>query len=262
MLHALPDSESALVFSGETAHARRGTLGILQPMQQPASTTSTSGTTSFAGLLAALTSPAKKDPLAWNDDDLADDVATLSYERALRAHSRYRAPDATDRSLTQPRRAESVRIFEATPAEPEPMPLAESMSPVGWEPESQAVPEISSAADRNLKNASITIRLSKAECVQLRKRAAEAGLTVSAYMRSCTFETEALRALVKDTLAQMRTEPAGTDAPKQDAPKQDAPKMEAAKVDFTKVVDGRRGLRQWLGHLWPHARVGHGIAEA
>jgi hypothetical protein len=49
--------------------------------------------------------------------------------------------------------------------------------------------------------------MSKAECAQLRKRAAEAGLTVSAYLRSCTFEAESLRALVKDTLAQLRPDP-------------------------------------------------------
>jgi hypothetical protein len=58
--------------------------------------------------------------------------------------------------------------------------------------------------DRNVKCASITIRLSKAECEQLRNRAAQAGLTVSAYLRSCTFEAEALRAQVKDVLAEMR----------------------------------------------------------
>jgi len=33
----------------------------------------------------------------------------------------------------------------------------------------------------------------------------EAGLTVSAYLRSCTFEAEALRAQVKEALAELRT---------------------------------------------------------
>jgi hypothetical protein len=59
--------------------------------------------------------------------------------------------------------------------------------------------------ERNLKDSSITIRMSKAECVQLHRRAAEAGLTVSAYLRSCTFEAESLRTMVKDTLAQLRS---------------------------------------------------------
>ena len=47
--------------------------------------------------------------------------------------------------------------------------------------------------------------MSKAECAQLHRRAAEDGLTVSAYLRSCTFEAESLRAMVKDTLAQLRS---------------------------------------------------------
>jgi hypothetical protein len=40
--------------------------------------------------------------------------------------------------------------------------------------------------------------------VQLRKRAADAGLSVSAYLRSCTFDAESLRAQVKDALARLR----------------------------------------------------------
>ena len=51
----------------------------------------------------------------------------------------------------------------------------------------------------------MTIRLSTAECALLRRRAAEAGVTVSAYLRSCTLEADALRAEVKQALAEMRT---------------------------------------------------------
>lgn len=54
------------------------------------------------------------------------------------------------------------------------------------------------------KCASITIRMSEGECEQLKKRAAEAGVTISAYLRSCTFEADSLRAEVKKTLAEMR----------------------------------------------------------
>jgi hypothetical protein len=61
------------------------------------------------------------------------------------------------------------------------------------------------ALDESRKAASITVRLSKAECAQLHERAAEAGLTVSAYLRSCTCEVEALRSQVKETLAQLRS---------------------------------------------------------
>jgi len=47
--------------------------------------------------------------------------------------------------------------------------------------------------------------MSKAESEQLHRRAAEAGLTVSAYLRSCTIEAESLRAMVKETMAQLRS---------------------------------------------------------
>jgi len=48
------------------------------------------------------------------------------------------------------------------------------------------------------------VRLSQDEDDRLRQRAAEAGMTVSAYLRSCAFEVETLRAQVKQTLAEMR----------------------------------------------------------
>jgi len=69
----------------------------------------------------------------------------------------------------------------------------------------QPVPKEPLPFERNLKRASITIRLSEQECAQLRQRAAEAGLSVSAYLRSCTLEVEDLRAQVKATLAEMRS---------------------------------------------------------
>jgi hypothetical protein len=170
---------------------------MLHAMQQPTATSPSPASPSFAGLLAALATPAlkpedsgdgyspqgRRPAPTWNDDDLADDIATLSYERALRAHARYRSASSTDQSLTQP------------PADPGPIALRK--------------PEASRPHDapfeRNLKDASITIRMSKAECAQLHRRAADAGLTVSAYLRSCTFEAESLRAMVKDTLGQLRS---------------------------------------------------------
>jgi hypothetical protein len=149
---------------------------------------------------------------AWNDDDLADDVAILSYESALKAHARYRP---TDQSLTQPANAEPFCYEEASSdtstAAQQPMtqyPASLGAIP-GLEPMATPAqePSLYRAApfDRNLKDASITIRMSKAECAQLHRRAAEAGLTVSAYLRSCTFEAESLRAMVKDTLARLRS---------------------------------------------------------
>lgn len=157
---------------------------------------------------------------AWNDDDLGDDVATLSYERALRAHARYRAVDPSDSALTQPPEPRPVDSYELAPEESYPAgaaPPAPSAnrcmagsSGGNLNQDSGATAQPGTAChpstpfERNLKNASITIRMSKEECAQLHRRAAEAGLTVSAYLRSCTFEAESLRALVKDTMAQLK----------------------------------------------------------
>jgi hypothetical protein len=123
---------------------------------------------SFSGLLASLAAPQGSSAAPW-DDGLADDIATISYEPALRTSASRPAP----------------------PTEP-----AAAQAPSG---------EVPFPPTRNrLKTASITIRLSEAECRQLRQRAAEAGLSVSAYLRSCTLEVETLRAQVKETLAQLR----------------------------------------------------------
>jgi hypothetical protein len=66
------------------------------------------------------------------------------------------------------------------------------------------------APDRELRSASVTIRLSRAECARLHRRAAEAGLTVSAYLRSCALEAEALRAQVKQALTELKAGNKGT----------------------------------------------------
>jgi hypothetical protein len=195
-------------------------------MQQTSTPTPAPTSPSFAGLLAALASPEPKPQTPWSDDDLADDVATLSYENALRAHARYRATSppplgarfASDQSLTQPlpqndepepiRRIQGPLGDELMP----PPPAVESRPPAfasARVPNTQPAPDPNpfqaAQIERNLKDASITIRMSHAESEQLRRRAAEAGLTISAYLRSCTFEVESLRAMVKDTVAQLRT---------------------------------------------------------
>jgi len=62
-----------------------------------------------------------------------------------------------------------------------------------------------SPSESKLRRAtSVTIRLTAIEAGQLHLRASEAGMTVSAYLRSCAFEVEGLRAEVKATLAQLR----------------------------------------------------------
>jgi hypothetical protein len=150
-------------------------------------------------MLTALALPSRKatdHTTTWSGSDLGEDVATLSYDRALRAHARYKAADRGDWALTQ---AASAAACVA----PDGPALAEE--PLGEGLTAQADAERQAAADRGLRLASVTIRLSKAECARLRQRAAEAGVTVSAYLRSCTFEAEALRAEVKAALAELRT---------------------------------------------------------
>lgn len=212
-------------------------------MQQAA--TSTPSPT-FAGMLASLAAPGQKRPPARDLDGLEDDVATISYERALRAHARYRTPEPDDRSLTSlpasPGNDPSLRIFEAAPDVEEraaapvvemPMPLP---VPAFVASDAASAQQVQPVADRNLKSSSVTIRLSKAECQQLHKRAAEAGLTVSAYLRSCTFEAESLRAMVKDALAKMQLQSA----------------HEAAEEPST----DSRAFFGWISRLWSHFQRG------
>ena len=194
-------------------------------MQQTTANATTPATTSFASLLATLasssTSPAangegslpagRRSSAASSDDGLEDDIATLSYERALRAHARYRAsaqPLSNDAGAKQIGIDEPSHASSTAVSQPSSRPAA-GYEPAGAvEPNANPDPELNRCRttpfERNLKSASITIRLSKVECAQLHRRAADAGLTVSAYLRSCTFEAESLRAMVKDTLAELR----------------------------------------------------------
>ncbi len=86
-------------------------------------------------------------------------------------------------------------------------------------------------------SASITIRVSQAECAQLKRRAAEAGMTISAYLRSCTFEAEALRGQVKEALAQLRAAATAND-------KEPASPNERSKIsDWLSRILSRSGAR-------------------
>lgn len=165
---------------------------------------------SFAGLLASVAAPQEREA-PWNDDQLADDIASISYEQALRAHSRVRPRPADAEPFLQP-----------------------------GEHQTKSDP---SAADKPLKTSSITIRLSETECAQLRRRAAEAGMTVSAYLRSCTLEVESLRAQVKHTLAELRST----------AVKPEVPQMEIREPGWLSAF--LRGLKVLLCRLGPTRRL-------
>lgn len=161
-----------------------------------------------------MSAPAQKTGAAWNDAGLEEDVATFSYEHALRTHARHRLPDSDAQMLKRAPDPGSIRIREATPAEVDSAGQSQRSNPPARcrsHAEAGVAQVVSHALDLNLKRASITVRLSSAEIAQLRMRANDAGLTVSGYLRSCTFEAEALRAQVKQALAELRT-----DKPKQD----------------------------------------------
>jgi hypothetical protein len=192
--------------------------GNLETMQQPVATTTSPSSPSFAGLLAALAAPAQrptasgdgslpagwKSSSTWSDDGLEDDVATLSYERALRAHARYHNPDQPTVQSTNLGQARADEVPAAASAATSHAGIRSAIrSSADARPEADL--SLKTPYEQNLKSASITIRMSKAECAQLHRRAADAGLTVSAYLRSCTFEAESLRAMVKDTMSQLRT---------------------------------------------------------
>lgn len=171
---------------------------MLTAMENSSQAAPSTGSQSFAGLLAALATPAKSasdGTQAWSDGDLEDDVVTLSYERALRAHARSKPADHGDRPLSAAEGTEAQPLIAAKP-----VTNAKLDQQADVESKAAAQP----AAELERRAASVTIRLSTTECARLRQRAAEVGLTVSAYLRSCALEADALRAQVKQTLAEMR----------------------------------------------------------
>ena len=216
---------------------------------------------SFARLMADLAAPepdAAERPLAWNNDELEDDVATLSYERALSARSRYlksASPDPTDRSLLQPAELGPGPIHDSEdllpdvpPVNPEPTSRRSQYSSADFQPRSNV--HLPSALENNLKSASITIRLSEVESVQLRQRAAEAGLTISAYLRSCTFEAESLRAQVKEALAELRSAPSRSDGARSDPARSDRNRPEPSKAKEVASTPAQGTWFEWfLGFL-------------
>jgi hypothetical protein len=133
---------------------------------------------SFANLLATFTGKLQDE---WDNSALAEDMATLTYEKALRQQCHTGIPELPADSLLDGTR----------------QPL---------EVRSRFKKELPQRIRLNsaLKTASITIRLTAEEQAQLHERAAAAQLSVSAYLRSCIFEAEALRIQVREALSQLR----------------------------------------------------------
>jgi len=163
-------------------------------MQQPIPAARSASSRSFAGLLADFAAPGDKLPPARDLDGLADDVATLSYEQALRSRSR---PHPV------PHTADHKRALKSAPIPKHPIQPTVERTASGV---TAGPPSTSGSQTSGRRCSSVTVRLSSPESEQLHLRAAEAGLNVSAYLRSCAFEVETLRAEVKATLAQLRSQ--------------------------------------------------------
>ncbi len=178
-------------------------------MQQPVAASASATAGSFASVLAAFSAPAPALEIDWSEDGLGDDIATLSYEQALRNHARNRSFTRSDWPAKLQNDAGHDEVNQSASG---PLTAMAGKSPLAQR-SSSAVPlthHRTASVEESRKAASITIRLSRAESARLHERAAEAGLTVSAYLRSCTFEVEALRAQVKEALTQLRP-PAAVD---------------------------------------------------
>lgn len=161
---------------------------MLYGMGTAAPATPHRASSSFAGLLEEFAAPPQKFPPVRDLDGLDDDVVALSYEHALKTHARYRHEQE---SVPQPDPATNfARSTRSIPRE-EPQALPRTFAPAELAPSVR-------------KCASVTVRLTAEENDRMRIRAAEADLTISAYLRSCAFEMESLRAQVKEALARMR----------------------------------------------------------
>lgn len=189
---------------------------------------------SFAGLMASLTAAAAEPE--WNVDGLADDVAVVSLEGTQRNRESASQAEAIIEVDEDGQSGPLPAIPRKPPAierDPEWTRHHDTSAPrelsIVEADESPAVPAV-----KNLKRASITIRMTADESAQLHARAAESGLTVSAYLRSCAFEVENLRAQVKDALAQLRKTPA--------AESKEGQREEAAE---------RPSLLKRMARLWP-----------
>ncbi len=174
----------------------------MEHFSQPATSPTFS---SFAGLLASLAARVGPDPGESGGaqiDDLVDDVATISHESALRAQAMRSSkwdegPARSGDSESNPREMDDGVVAGVDARISNGIRDGQGRGGV------QTAPDVSSA-ERSRKGASITIRMSEKEGAQLRQRATEAGLSVSAYLRSCVFEVENLRAQVKATVAQLK----------------------------------------------------------
>ena len=119
----------------------------------------------------------KHAPSAFDSDAILPDRLNLS----MVANPPTKAMNPVER----PAAAFGAILAETLPAEPDPGVLA-----LVWP-----------ASPKNERQVSISLRVAASEQALIKARAAEAGLSVSAYLRQCALEVEKLRAQVHHTLA-------------------------------------------------------------
>jgi hypothetical protein len=215
---------------------------MLHRMQAPNTSKPAQAYEDFAGLMASFATAGTSELPAWRDDELTNDVTTLSYEQALRNHARYKETDTfagNALAAAMEQRNEAIKESSGTSVPSEP-PLTR--------------PDQYVTGERDRKCASVTIRMSKAECEQLHQRAAEAGMTISAYLRSCTFEAESLRAQVKEALSELRK------VHTQQATNVQGECMRPAAAKINSSANGSR--LGWLRRLVPDLNSGRTPARA
>jgi hypothetical protein len=166
------------------------------------------------------------------------DGAPLSYETALRLHARHRTdsrskldpPEAPRPGIGSPAAAAATSKASKTPDRVD-SPLARPQSKSGTKPSSikskiksqlKAKPKARPSQRKALakldrsnmlldignrtaqRRAIVSLRMTDDELLKLKDRAAESGISVSAYMRSCILDADQLRSQVRQALAEMR----------------------------------------------------------
>lgn len=155
-------------------------------------------------------------------------IRELSYDEAL-CSSRYRWPGNSRTSAKKKQEPETPAVKLETRAstqprrKPQPKPKSaakDRLKPAFREVLEEAVKPAAAVATTAPaepaelgRQVAISIRLAPAERAIIKTRAAEAGITASAYIRQCALEVEQLRAQVREAVARMergRTAPSAS----------------------------------------------------
>jgi len=180
---------------------------------------------SFSGVLEAMTLGLDETEFMAERAEPGATAESLSYEAALRRGKR-----PVEESWTEEAGDDWVAELEAKVALEATMRDEVLVSGI----EAAGSGSVDPRKSTGLKRCLISLRLSEVESERVRKRAIESGLSMSAYIRSCVLDAEALRSLVKQALAEIR----------ELTP--EAAREEIAKVPPVKSAGQRRGVLGWV----------------